>query len=103
LGQRDSDHNIAVIEFVQPSSKPVIHPATTSASEWDDAALFRPRAGSRASFEVIYPRARRIGNRIDLLDPTDSTAFGSPLVVPEGVIGIVQSESTAALISSLVP
>jgi hypothetical protein len=75
-----------------------VHATASSTREWDHAALFRPRAGSPANFEVIYVRARRVENRIELLDPTDSSAFGSPLIVSEGLIGIVQSESTAALL-----
>jgi hypothetical protein len=98
VGRRDFDHNVAVIEFVdrRPSGTPV-HATASSTREWDHAALFRTRAGSPENFEVIYVRARRVENRIELLDPTDSTAFGSPLIVPEGLIGIVQSESSGAL------
>jgi hypothetical protein len=104
IGRRDLDHNVAVIEFVgQPPSGTPVHSTATSAKEWDQAALFRPRPGSPANIEVIYVRARRVENRIELLDPTDSTAFGSPLIVAEGLIGIVQSESTAALLNRPVP
>ena len=101
LGQREFDRNIAIVEFAQPpANAPPIHPTPTSARQWDYAALFRPRAGSPANLEVIHARARRTGNRIELLEPTDSSAFGSPLIVSEGVIGIVQSESTAAMIGN---
>jgi hypothetical protein len=102
VGRRDFDRNVALIEFVAPPPAGIaVHVTATSAREWDRAAVFRPRGGSPRNFEVIYVRARRVDNRIELLDPTDSTAFGSPLVVSEGLIGIVQSESTAALLNRL--
>lgn len=99
VGRRDFDHNVAVIEFTSPAPGQPAPVTASSERHWERAAIFRPRAGSPERFEVIYVRARRVGNRIELLDPADSSAFGSPLIMAEGLIGMVQSESGAALLN----
>jgi hypothetical protein len=69
----------------------------SSATDWNSVALFRFRDGvqnSPANPELIVVSARRNGNRIELGELVDSSAFGSPIVAPEGVIGIVQNQNS---------
>jgi len=41
-------------------------------------------------------KARREGKGIHLSEPVDAAVFGSPIVTPDGVIGLVQDEQTGA-------
>jgi hypothetical protein len=48
--------------------------------------------------EVVTLSARRDGDGIRLDRPVDGTIFGSPIVAPEGVLGLVQDEDTGAFL-----
>jgi hypothetical protein len=68
---------------------------------WEQVAVFRVRedtATRKPSVEVIQLRARREGLGIRLSEPVDAAVFGSPIVTPEGVIGLVQDEQTGAFL-----
>jgi hypothetical protein len=99
LEKRDSSSDLALLQITQPDSKLALlqtadHPSVT---EWDSVAVFRFRdgvSGSSAEPELIVVPAKRDGTRIQLGELVDSSAFGSPIVAPEGVIGIVQDQSS---------
>ncbi len=57
---------------------------------WDRIALFRFTESSRP--EVVYLPAHRDGNRLVLEGMMDESAFGSPMVTPEGAIAMLQGE-----------
>jgi hypothetical protein len=42
--------------------------------------------------------ARREGKGIHLTEPVDAAVFGSPIVTPDGVIGMVQDEQAGAFL-----
>lgn len=68
---------------------------------WEKVALYRilqdPSSGQR-SIDVIQLSARRDGQAIHLDHPVDPSFFGSPILVPEGVLGIVQDEDAGAFL-----
>jgi hypothetical protein len=42
--------------------------------------------------------AHRDGKSIQLSEPVDAAVFGSPIVTPDGVIGLVQDEQTGTFL-----
>jgi hypothetical protein len=99
LLKRDSSSDLALLHLTRPDSKldRLSTADSSSATDWNSVALFRFRDGvqnSPASPELIVVSAKRNGNRIELGELVDSSAFGSPIVAPEGVIGIVQNQNS---------
>lgn len=77
-------------------------PAAVAALEsWDQVAVFRlrvdPSSGDRY-VETLQLGARRDGDAIHLTQPVDEAVFGSPIVTPEGVIGMVQDEQAGTFL-----
>ncbi len=94
-----------------PASAPATAPgaagltAATAAVEakdsWEQVAVFRLRedaAAKKLSVEVLAMAAHRDGKSIQLSEPVDAAVFGSPIVTPDGVIGLVQDEQTGAFL-----
>lgn len=99
LEKRESSSDLALLHITSPDSKldRLQTADDSSATEWESVALFRFRDGvhsSSADPELIVVSAKRNGNRIELGELVDSSAFGSPIVAPEGVIGIVQDQGS---------
>jgi hypothetical protein len=97
--KRDSSSDLALLEVVN-SDRPfdaLQIGDSPSATAWDSVALFRFRGGLRNSSadpELIILPAKRTGSRIELEESVDSSVFGSPIVAPEGIVGIVQDENS---------
>jgi hypothetical protein len=75
--------------------------AVAAQDHWDQVAVFRLRvdaATGKRSLEVLELGARREGNGIRLTQPVDAAVFGSPIVTPNGVIGMVQDEQAGAFL-----
>jgi hypothetical protein len=73
----------------------------TTLDAWDHVAVFRLREDAvtkQPSVEVLQLRARREGQGIRLSEPVDAAVSGSPIVTPDGVIGLVQDEQTGAFL-----
>jgi len=68
---------------------------------WEKVAIYRlnidPTTG-KPSVEVVQLPAHRDGEAIHLDESVDPTFFGSPILTPEGVIGIVQDEQIGAFL-----
>jgi hypothetical protein len=100
LSDRDSDSNMAVLRFASANDRGV--PAALASEEtldsnrWDRLSLFRVK--DDGSLEVISTPATRANNRITLQDPVDDHAFGSLLVASDGAVGMIQDESSAAVL-----
>jgi hypothetical protein len=103
LGKRDAEGNVGMVELIGPAPAVVpVRRAAPGAEEWDRVALFRfPAVRADASLDVIYVKARRSGGRILLSEPVDSSAFGSPVVLPDGAIGMLQDETSGVVIEKL--
>jgi len=80
----------------------VVAPAAAVAQEsWERVAVFRLREDPVThlhTVEILQLGARREGKGIQLSDPVDSAVFGSPIVTPDGVIGMVQDEQTGTFL-----
>lgn len=99
---RNSSSDLALLQLAKSASTfDALRVADDpQATQWDSVALFRFRGGvggNSADPELIEVPARRSGNRIELGELVDSSAFGSPIVAPEGVIGIVQDENSGVV------
>lgn len=100
--KRDDSSNLALLQVTKPGSSFDALPVADDpqATDWDSVALFRFRngtPGSSADPELIVIPAKRNGNRITLGELVDSSVFGSPIVASEGVIGIVQDETSGVV------
>lgn len=71
---------------------------------WQKIAVYRLRldetgkATGTTTVDAIQLSARRDGQSIRLDHPLDASFYGSPILVPEGVLGIVQDEQTGAFL-----
>jgi hypothetical protein len=75
--------------------------AVTTQESWPEVALFRLREDPvtrKPSVELLTMAATRDGKSIQLSEPVDAAVFGSPIVTPDGVIGLVQDEQTGAFL-----
>ena len=77
-------------------------PATVAQQDsWEKVAIYRlnldPNTG-KPSVEVVQLSAHRNGQVIRLDESVDPAFYGSPIVVPEGVLGIVQDEQAGAFL-----
>ncbi|MGD0682531.1 MAG: hypothetical protein ABR990_10805 [Terracidiphilus sp.] len=101
---RVSPTSLAVLTLHEPPTPPALAAASAwvaAQESWEQVAVFRVRedtATRKPSVEVIQLRARREGLGIRLSEPVDAAVFGSPIVTPEGVIGLVQDEQTGAFL-----
>jgi len=101
---RASPSSLAVLELRAAGAGPGLSAAPAAVAKldsWDQVAVFRmrvdPATGAR-SVEVLQMGARREGKGIQLTEPVDAAVFGSPIVTPDGVIGLVQDEQTGAFL-----
>jgi hypothetical protein len=76
--------------------------AVTAQDSWEQVAVFRlrldPETKKPQSIETLQLGARRDGKSIVLSEPVDSAVFGSPIVTPDGVIGLVQDEQAGTFL-----
>jgi hypothetical protein len=102
--QRASPASMALLTLHAPPASPSMTaaPATVAAQDaWEHVAVFRLRTDAttkKPSVEVLQLAARREGQGIRLSVPVDAAVFGSPIVTPDGVIGLVQDEQTGAFL-----
>jgi hypothetical protein len=102
--RRVSPTSLAVLTLHAPPATPALAAASATVvaqDNWDRVAVFRLRvdaATKKPSVEVLQLGARREGQGIRLNVPVDTAVFGSPIVTPDGVIGLVQDEQTGAFL-----
>jgi hypothetical protein len=102
--QRASPTALAVLTLHALPASPSITaaPAPVAAQDsWEHVAVFRLRMDAttkKPSVEVLQLGARREGQGIRLSVPVDAAVFGSPIVTPDGVIGLVQDEQAGAFL-----
>jgi hypothetical protein len=104
LLRRASPASLAVLTPRAPVTEPGLQSAPAwvqSQDAWDKVIVFRlrskPDSGQR-SVEVLEIGARRDGESIKLTQPVDEAVFGSPILTPDGVIGLVQDEQTGTFL-----
>jgi hypothetical protein len=102
--RRASPASMAVLTLHAPAAPPALAAASTAVAaqdSWEHVAVFRLRQDAvtrRPSVDVLQLGARRDGLGIHLSEPVDGAVFGSPIVTPDGVIGLVQDEQTGAFL-----
>jgi hypothetical protein len=111
--QRASPGSLAVLKLTAPvasasgqtaDSATGLSPASAAVSAqdvWEQIAVFRLREDpvtKKPKIDVLQMGARRAGNGIQLTEPVDAAVFGSPIVTPGGVIGLVQDEQAGAFL-----
>jgi len=81
---------------------PAASAAVTAQDSWEQVAVFRlrldPETKKPQSVEILQLGARRDGKSIVLSEPVDSAVFGSPIMTPDGVIGLVQDEQAGTFL-----
>jgi len=104
LLRRASPSSLAVLTPRDPVSVaglPSAPASVQSQDEWDKVIVFRlrakPRNGQR-TVDALEIGARRNGDAIRLTEPVDEAVFGSPILTPDGVIGLVQDEQTGTFL-----
>jgi hypothetical protein len=83
------------------SGLPAATAAVVAEANWEQVAVFRLREDAttkKPSFELLTMAANRDGKSIHLSEPVDAAVFGSPIVTPDGVIGLVQDEQTGTFL-----
>jgi hypothetical protein len=102
LRKRTGPKAVAVLTLQKPLGPAGYAPAPDTVLQqdaWEKVAVFRlMQEGGVGKVEVVTLSARRDGDGIRLDRPVDGTIFGSPIVAPEGVLGLVQDEDTGAFL-----
>lgn len=97
--QRDSEANLVLFEFrTPPNTVEEIQPFETATKTWDRVAVFRFPAGvhdKKARPDLVFLPASLANSRIKLSRPVDSSAWGSPVITQQGILGLIQDETTA--------
>ncbi len=98
----------AALALLSPRGQPaqaglsVASAAVTAQDAWEQVAVFRlrldPQTKKAKSVEILELGAHRDGKSIVLSEPVDSAVFGSPIVTPGGVIGMVQDEQAGTFL-----
>jgi hypothetical protein len=98
VAQRETDRNYAILRFTGDGDKGKPIPAVDSPAgqSWDRVAVFKLNSDGKT--ETVFVPARREGNRILFDSPVDDEALGSPVIVPGGVIGMVQTERSGTIL-----
>jgi hypothetical protein len=98
LDVRASSKNVAFLTSTETTPAVPLGRTASGAlpARWDEVALLRfPRLGSGTlTPEVIVTSAYLDHGRIRLEINVDSTVFGSPIIASNGIIGVVQDESS---------
>lgn len=102
--RRASPLSMAVLTPKSPSAGGGLAPAPAAImaqDSWDKVIVFRLRAALASGERAVEPlqiAAHREGNSIHLAQSVDEAVFGSPIMTPDGVIGIVQDEQTGTFL-----
>jgi hypothetical protein len=107
--RRDTPGSLVVLmpRTGAPAPGLAVAPSTAAAQDrWEQIVVFRLRidpVSKAASLEVLQLGANREGKSIHLTEPVDAAVFGSPIVTPDGVIGMVQYEQTGTFLPADLP
>jgi hypothetical protein len=102
--RRASPGTLSVLTLHAPPASQALSAATAAVAAqdgWERVAVFRLRVDAvtkKLSVDVLILGARHDGQGIRLSEPVDAAVFGSPIVTPDGVVGLVQDEQTGAFL-----
>ncbi|MEE8200773.1 MAG: hypothetical protein V3R29_06355 [Candidatus Acidoferrales bacterium] len=108
LHRRDSPANLALLEFTDPAAhlepaSPEAEPAPEEAG-WERLALFRFPGGvaaAEARPDLVLLPATTEEKRIRLGAGVDPSAWGTPLISPAGIVGVVQNETNGLILEEV--
>ena len=99
--RRESTANLALLEFTgsvqADASKPMQFGATDKQASWESVAVYRFPGGAdrkQAHPDLIFVPVTKENARLHLASSVDGSAWGAPLISPQGVIGVIQSENS---------
>jgi hypothetical protein len=100
IARLDSDTNYAILVFNTEADFGPAMPSVKSqpGQTWERVAVFRMTEDG--SPELIFLPMRREADRLIFDDPVDDGAFGSPVMTPDGTIGMLQNASSAMVVRS---
>jgi hypothetical protein len=102
--RRATPDALAVLYLRVPAAQPGLMPAPAAIAaqqSWDQVVVFRLRTDKidqKVVVEALPMAAHREGQGIKFSEPVDSAVFGSPIVTPDGVIGMVQDENAGTFL-----
>ena len=99
LPKSDSGSNLVILELASSIPLPdTAKPLTSLAGDdWPDLALFHfPDDPNATTPQLIFVPGKRDSARIHLGLSVDSHVWGSPLIAADGVVGLIQTEDSAA-------
>jgi len=102
--RRATPDALTLLTLRVPAAKPGLTaaPAAVAAQQsWDQVVVFRLRADrttKKVVVEALPMSAHREGRGIQFSEPVDAAVFGSPIVTPDGVIGMVQDENAGTFL-----
>ena len=99
--RRESPANMVLLEFTElPASATPIGMrgnSTGQQTSWDSVAVYRFPGGTdrkQTHPDLIFLPVTKENARLKLAVPVDGSAWGAPLISPQGVIGVIQSENS---------
>jgi len=101
VAKRDSNSNYALIRIVHAeggSLQTGLFSSQTMPGNYERVAVFHVTTGGK--LEVILVPAHARNGRITLDSPVDDSAFGSIVVAPDGIVGLVQDERSAMFLTA---
>jgi hypothetical protein len=104
LRQRASAGNYALLRFRDGIQGKPVQMTNSAQTEWDRFGIFRlvrASSGGALQVEVVFLPGTLDGRQLHFGEQIDDSAFGSPVFTPDGVIGMVQDESAAALLTGM--
>ena len=97
LRLRASDSNVALMRLNGWRGAGVTPIVTDLPAEWQPATVVRlRREQDRIEAVFLQTAVRSNDGRVELRDPVDTDAFGSPIWTEAGVVGVVQEDTSGA-------
>jgi len=100
--RRDSSANFVLLEFTGAgpggSTTGMRISTDDKQTSWDSVAVFRFPGGAERKQprpDLIFVAASKESPKLHLAASVDASAWGAPLISPQGVIGVIQSETSA--------
>jgi hypothetical protein len=99
--RRESAANLVLLEFTSAvsgsTSKGMQSSATDQKASWESVAVYRFPGGTERKQlhpDLIFVPVTKENARLKLAASVDGSAWGAPLISPQGLIGVLQSESS---------
>jgi hypothetical protein len=100
--ERVSPGNFAILRFRDGIAGDPVKAASAEEKKWDRLGVFhliRAAGSGSVRAEVVFLPATSDGKQIAFGQPIDESAFGSPVMSPDGAIALVQNEGHATMLT----